>query len=75
MTELLGRRALVTGSAVRLGRAIALELAKAGADVVVHYHSHPEAAAEVVDLIHAMGRQAVAVQGDLSEARRRSQGL
>ncbi len=64
--ELAGRTALVTGGAVRLGRAIALELARAGADVVVHCHSSRRAALETVEEIERLGRRSVAVQGDLS---------
>ncbi|MGB8813891.1 MAG: SDR family oxidoreductase [Paracoccaceae bacterium] len=58
-------RALVTGGAKRLGRAMALYLAQRGYDVAVHYAgSHPEADAVVAE-IHAMGRQAVALHADL----------
>lgn len=57
--------ALVTGAGHRLGRAMALYLARRGYDVAVHYaNSAPEAAA-VADEIRAMGRQAVALQADL----------
>jgi NAD(P)-dependent dehydrogenase (short-subunit alcohol dehydrogenase family) len=66
MSELLGRRALVTGGAVRLGRAIALELARAGADVVIHCHSSREHAEEVRYEVESLGRRACVVQGDVS---------
>ncbi|NUB46621.1 SDR family oxidoreductase [Fertoebacter nigrum] len=59
------KRALVTGAAKRLGRAMALYLAERGHDVVVHYAGSEAGAVEVVDLIRAMGRRAVAVQADL----------
>jgi len=60
------RVALVTGGAIRLGRAIALERARSGADVAVHYHaSRPEADATVAE-IRRMGRRAVAIPADLS---------
>ncbi|MFQ5889879.1 MAG: SDR family NAD(P)-dependent oxidoreductase [Gemmatimonadota bacterium] len=59
-------RALVTGGAVRVGRAIALALAEAGHHVAVHYHSSRDAAKEVVAAIRAAGRRALAVQADLS---------
>jgi NAD(P)-dependent dehydrogenase (short-subunit alcohol dehydrogenase family) len=58
-------RALVTGGARRLGRAMALYLAGRGADVAVHYERSADEAAEVVAAITAMGRKAVALQADL----------
>ncbi|MFH5803001.1 SDR family NAD(P)-dependent oxidoreductase [Alienimonas sp. DA493] len=66
--ELTGKTAVVTGAAVRLGRAIALELAAAGCDVVVHYGSHAEEADAVVRRIcDDTGRRAVAVHADLRD--------
>ena len=63
--ELTGRVALVTGGAVRVGRAIALELADAGADVVIGYHrSAAEARATVADLSRR-GVRALAIAADL----------
>ncbi|TVQ88943.1 MAG: SDR family oxidoreductase [Deltaproteobacteria bacterium] len=59
------RTALVTGASHRVGRAIALELARTGFDVAVHYRSSREGAAEVVEGCRALGAQAFAVQGDL----------
>lgn len=64
--ELAGRTALVTGGGVRLGRAIALELGRAGADVVVHCHTSRASADEVAREVEALGRRALVVQGDLS---------
>lgn len=58
-------RALVTGAGRRLGRAMALELARQGFDVAVHYASSAEAAAGVVIEIEALGRRAVALGADL----------
>ncbi|RLJ51781.1 NAD(P)-dependent dehydrogenase (short-subunit alcohol dehydrogenase family) [Litoreibacter meonggei] len=58
-------RALVTGAADRLGRAMALKLADMGFDVAVHYGSSSEAAEETANLIKAKGRNAVALQADL----------
>lgn len=58
-------RALVTGAGKRLGRAMALELGRAGYDVAVHYAGSEAAAQAVAAEIRAMGRQAVAVQADL----------
>jgi len=58
-------RALVTGAGRRLGRAMALELARQGCDVAVHYASSAEAAEEVASEIRCMGRQAVTLHADL----------
>ena len=58
-------RALVTGAGKRLGRAMALELARRGHDVAVHYASSETGAQEVVDEIRSMGRNAVALGADL----------
>ncbi|MDT8326040.1 MAG: SDR family oxidoreductase [Roseovarius sp.] len=58
-------RALVTGAGKRLGRAMALELARRGHDVAVHYASSAEAAEEVAETIRALGRKAVTLQADL----------
>jgi pteridine reductase len=61
---LAGRRALVTGAGVRVGRAIALALGAAGADVAVHYRGSKEAAQETAARLLALGRRAPLVQGD-----------
>lgn len=61
------RVALVTGAARRLGREIALGLARAGWDVAVHYGSSSADAARTVEEIAATGRRAVAVQADLAD--------
>lgn len=60
-----GQRALVTGAGKRLGRAMALELARQGYDVAVHYSSSRADAEAVVAEITQMGRHAVALQADL----------
>ena len=61
------RVALVTGAGRRLGRAIALGLARAGWDIAVHYrHSHDEAR-DVAREIAALGRHAVTLQCDLAD--------
>lgn len=57
--------AVVTGGAVRIGREIALRLAREGADVVVHFHSHEAEALKVVAEIQSLGRRAVAIPADL----------
>jgi len=67
--DLSGAVALVTGGAVRLGRAMCLALADAGARVVVHYAHSAAAAAEVAQEIAARGSEAITVQADLQDAR------
>lgn len=59
--------ALVTGAGRRIGRAIALGLARAGWDVAVHYRASRAEAQEVVAAIEAMGRRAVALRCDLAD--------
>ena len=56
-----GTVALVTGAAIRLGRVIALALARAGADVAVHFRSSREEAQRVVGEIQGLGRRAEAL--------------
>ncbi|MGH1454598.1 MAG: SDR family oxidoreductase [Paracoccaceae bacterium] len=58
-------RALVTGGAKRLGRAMALYLAQRGYDVAVHYAGSQDAAEDTAQLIRDMGRKAVTLQADL----------
>lgn len=68
MDDITGRIALVTGASRGIGRAIAVALARAGADVAVHYGaSHHDADAAVAE-IRALGRRAVAVRADLARA-------
>lgn len=57
---------LITGAATRVGREIALHLAREGWDIVVHSRQTPADA--VLEAIHALGRKAIAVQGDLADA-------
>lgn len=65
--NLSGRRALVTGSSRGIGAALALALAEAGADVVVHYTGHSDAADTVAAEVRRLGRRAGLVQADLAD--------
>lgn len=60
--------ALVTGAGVRVGRAIALGLARAGCDVLVHYRRSASQAREVVRRIRGQGRRSEAAAADLEDA-------
>ncbi len=60
--------AVVTGGAVRLGRAMALALAAQGVHLAIHYGSSTDAAQETVAQIKAIGSEAVAIQADLRQA-------
>jgi 3-oxoacyl-[acyl-carrier protein] reductase len=65
--KLDGKIALVTGASRGIGREIALAFAREGADVAVNYHKSQGAAESLVAAIGEMGRQAVAVLGDVGE--------
>jgi 3-oxoacyl-[acyl-carrier protein] reductase len=65
---LVGLAALVTGGSSGIGRAIALALARAGADVAVTYRANAVGAREVEHAVEALGRRAAALQLDLSDA-------
>jgi len=67
MTSLNGKIALVTGASRGIGAAIAVELARRGADVAVNYLRSEEKAREVVTQIEALGRQAMPVQADVAQ--------
>jgi len=64
--KLVGKIALVTGGARSIGRAIALGLAREGADVAIVYVNHPEAAQQAVREIESLGRRALAVKADVA---------
>lgn len=63
-----GKKVLVTGASRGIGRAIALEFAKLGADVAVNYAGSEAKAQEVVADIKALGRDAIAIQCDVSDS-------
>jgi NAD(P)-dependent dehydrogenase (short-subunit alcohol dehydrogenase family) len=72
--SLAGRKALVTGGSVSIGRAIALAFAQAGADVAIQYLAEadhnfglPDAASDTCGKIEAFGRKAVAIEADFAE--------
>ncbi|MEM6282868.1 MAG: glucose 1-dehydrogenase [Chloroflexota bacterium] len=58
---------VVTGAGSGIGAGIALRFAEAGANVVVNYRSSAQGAEAVVEQIHGLGRQAVAVQADVTQ--------
>lgn len=65
--SLKGKVAIVTGGNSGIGAAIALELAKHGANIVIDYIVHPEAAEEIEKQIVALGDQAIGVKADVSK--------
>jgi enoyl-[acyl-carrier protein] reductase III len=67
MIDLTGKTALVTGGSRGIGRACALRLAEAGADIVINYVTSQAAADEVAELIQARGRNVAVIKADVSE--------
>jgi glucose 1-dehydrogenase len=63
---LAGQKALVTGASSGIGRAVAIALAEAGADVAINFLEPSEAANEVVSAIHQIGTKAMAIRADVS---------
>jgi 3-oxoacyl-[acyl-carrier protein] reductase len=68
MIPLAGKIALVTGGSRGIGRACALALAQAGADVVVNYRERQDAAEEVCSLVQGYGRRAFPYRADVSNS-------
>lgn len=66
LLNLEGQRALVTGASGNIGRGIALRLAEAGANIIVHYVNDAEGAAATADAVKAAGRDARSLQADLT---------
>ncbi len=67
MVDLNGKAAIVTGASRGIGRATAVTLARAGADVTVNYYTHGDEAEEVVEQIRESGRSGLAFQADVSD--------
>lgn len=67
MIDLTNKVALVTGASRGIGRATAVEFARAGADVTVNYRSHGDEASEVVTEIEAAGRRGMVYGADVSD--------
>jgi 3-oxoacyl-[acyl-carrier protein] reductase len=68
VTDLAGRAAIVTGAGRGIGRAIAIELARVGCDLVLNYHTNATATEEAAEQIRALGRKAIPAQADVSDA-------
>jgi 3-oxoacyl-[acyl-carrier protein] reductase len=66
--KLAGKVAVVTGASRGIGKSIAIELAKQGADVVVNYAGSVDRANEVVKEIESLGRKAMSIQCDVSNS-------
>src|ERR1700676_4920948 len=64
---LQGQGALVTGAGKRIGRAVALRLAREGADVVIHYNRSKSEADQAVAEVAGLGRKSIALQADLRD--------
>jgi 3-oxoacyl-[acyl-carrier protein] reductase len=67
MIDLSGRCAVVTGGSRGIGRAIVVRLGEQGADVVFSYRGNATAAADTVAAVEALGRKAIAHQGDVAD--------
>jgi len=66
--EIAGKTTLVTGGARRVGRAIAIDLARSGANIIVHYNKSADMARRTVAEIEAVGARAIAVEADLAKS-------
>lgn len=63
-----GKTALITGASKGVGKGIALELSRLGADVIVNYHSDRAGGEKTVEEITAIGRRSVAIQADVGDS-------
>ena len=66
--NLTGKVALVTGASRGIGQAAAIELAKAGADIIVNFIGNEAVAQETVDAIEALGRKAIKIKANVGDA-------
>jgi NAD(P)-dependent dehydrogenase (short-subunit alcohol dehydrogenase family) len=64
---LAGKTILVTGAARRVGQYLAISLAEAGADVIIHHANSPELASHTVEVIEQLGRRAWVLAADFSD--------
>jgi len=71
--SLQGKTVLITGGAVRVGRALSLAVARNGADVIIHYNRSQDQAKQLQVEIQGTGRTAHLLQADLSNPRRAAQ--
>ncbi len=67
MSVLKGKRAVVSGSSRGIGRGIAIQFARAGAEVVINYNRHAEEAEEVVAICDKAGGKAYCIQADMAD--------
>lgn len=67
--KIAGKNIIVTGAAKRLGREIALSLAKTGANIAIHYNSSKKEAEELSKIITDLGRKTVLIKGDISKSK------
>ena len=65
---LLGKKAIVTGGSRGIGRAIALEFAKQGADILINYNHSREAAEQLASEIRELGQIAITVKASVSDS-------
>ena len=66
--HLEGKVAIVTGASRGIGRAVAINLAQSGADVVVNYSGSEGAAQETVEAVQALGRKAIKIKANVANA-------
>jgi len=65
--NLQGKVVLISGASRGIGAAIALRLAREGADIVINYNNEEKRAQDVAQNVREMGRQALIIQADISK--------